>query len=180
MRFSIARTAMTLVFSASAVLGFSQEIQSKNYRYATGLEEICKKSSGAYYAGKLFEEFPSGTIFETSTIGSGYSAKYTGVSPKTGKEGILFNSSEAKAEFINPHNIIGSTFEIWGYEYDEYGYKDPAAAPKNHNLLTVNRDPNGENDDALIQVTYINNPDTNKEVIVKKEYTGKFLSNSSN
>lgn len=163
--------AVVSLFVAS-IPAVSQELGTKTYRYATGLEEICKKSSGGYYAGKIIEEFPSGTIFEVSTFSNGY---YTGVSPKTGKKGFLYNSSDAKSEFINPYNIIGSIFHTWIYEYDEYGYKDPAAAPKSHNVLTINHMPNGEKDDALIQVTYITDAETQNEKKIVKEYIGKFL-----
>ncbi|MCM1483465.1 MAG: hypothetical protein NC043_03945 [Muribaculaceae bacterium] len=172
MRLSVALTAFAAVLFVTSTSAFSQDAGTKTYRFTTGLGEICKKSTGGYYDGKLIEEFPDGTIIEATAFGNGY---YTGVSPKTGKKGFLRNSNEAKAEFINPYNIIDRIFHTWVYEYDEYGYKDPMAQPKSHNLLIIRRNPNGEDDDAIISVAYINDPDTKNEKTVYKDYYGKFL-----
>lgn len=175
MRSPIVRAAIAAALLITSSSTFSQDTGTKIYQFASGLEEICKNSIGRYYGGNLIEEFPDGTIVEATPFDNNYYGYYTGVSPKTGKKGFLRNPSTAKAEFINPCNILGSIFHTWIYEYDEYGYKDPMAEPKMHKLLTIQRVPDGEKDDAIIQMLYVIDPGTKNERTVDNRYYGKFL-----
>lgn len=169
------RTLSIIMLLSCFMPVMSQKIGKTSYRRVFGggggLEKICYKKDGSFYAGDIMTKFPDGTIVEAKHIGRGY---YTTKYYDYPEEGILYGTENVKPEDADPKKAIGQWFEgeIYATEYPSLGDKP---IYRYHVNITANPNPTEETGDAIVNITTFTSPDTPNEKEYQSIYYGKFL-----